>query len=287
MEKHVALLRRGRTGPVIRSLVSACLLCLLSHLPGFAAQSSQTATRPAEPRTPAKPPAARPNIVILLADDLGIGDVGYNGSKIRTPHIDKLAATGVRLNQFYAAPICSPARAALLTGRYPIRYGFQSALIWPWVEWGLGAEERTLAEALKQAGYRTALLGKWHLGHAREAYLPRRRGFDHHYGCYTGSVDYFEHTTNAALDWHRDGVPVEEEGYTTTLLAEEAVRLIRDSDHKRPLFLLVSFNAPHLPLQAPPGYRERYEHLKHPGRRIYAGMVTCMDEAIGQVVAAL
>src|SRR5687767_4443154 len=135
--------------------------------------------------------AAKPNIVFLLADDLGYTDVGFHGSEIKTPSIDRLAAGGARLEAFYVQPVCSPTRAALMTGRYPMRHGLQVGVVRPWAKYGLPLGERTLAEALRSAGYRTAIVGKWHLGHFEPAYLPTRRGFDHQYGHYNGALDYW------------------------------------------------------------------------------------------------
>ena len=118
----------------------------------------------------------RPNILYFLADDLGWGDVGFHGGEIKTPTLDKLAAAGVRLEQFYVQPVCSPTRAALMTGRYPLRHGLQVGVVRPWAQYGLPLEERTLPQALKEAGYETAIVGKWHLGHCAPAYLPTQRG---------------------------------------------------------------------------------------------------------------
>src|ERR1051325_3866553 len=137
--------------------------------------------------------APRPNIVYLLADDLGFTDVGFHGSQIKTPHIDKLAAGGAKLEAFYVQPVCSPTRAALMTGRYPMRYGLQVGVVRPWAEYGLSLEERMLPQALQEAGYFTAICGKWHLGHFQKAYLPTQRGFLHQYGHYNGALDYFTH----------------------------------------------------------------------------------------------
>jgi arylsulfatase A-like enzyme len=231
--------------------------------------------------------APRPNIVFILADDLGRNDVGFMGSPdIRTPHLDRLAAAGARLEQFYVQPVCSPTRAALLTGRYPMRHGLQVGVVRPWARYGLPLDERTLPQALQAAGYTTALVGKWHLGHCQPAYLPTRRGFDHQYGHYNGALDYFEHTRDGGFDWHRNDRVCRDEGYTTHLLAREAVRLIRDQPGNRPLFLYVAFNAVHAPHQVPEKYTEPYRDLPLP-RRTYAGMVAAMDEAIGQIVAAV
>src|SRR5437588_820494 len=120
----------------------------------------------------------KPNIVFLLADDMGWKDIGYHGSEIKTPNLDRLAASGAKLEQFYVMPVCSPTRTCLMTGRYPMRVGLQTGVVRPWAKYGLPLDERTLAQALKEAGYTTAITGKWHLGHFEPAYLPTRRGFD-------------------------------------------------------------------------------------------------------------
>lgn len=229
---------------------------------------------------------SRPNILLILADDLGYADVGFHGSEIKTPHLDGLAASGARLEQFYVQPVCSPTRAALMTGRYPMRHGLQVGVVRPWAEYGLPLEERTLAQALKEAGYETAVCGKWHLGHFERNYLPTRRGFDHQYGHYNGAIDYFTHQRDGGHDWHRNDQACYDHGYSTFLLADEAARVIREHDTARPLFLYLPFNAVHSPHQVPPKYVERYAHLPEP-RQTYAGMVAAMDEAIGRVLDAL
>jgi arylsulfatase A-like enzyme len=232
-------------------------------------------------------PAPRPNIVFVLADDLGWSDVGYHGKQIRTPNIDRLAAGGAKLEQFYVQPVCSPTRAALMTGRYPMRLGLQVGVIRPYADYGLPLEERTLPQALRNAGYYTAICGKWHLGLHRPEYLPTARGFDHQYGHYCGAIDYFTHHRDGGLDWHRNDKALEEQGYSTNLIADEAVRIIRSHDGGKPLFLYVPFNAVHSPLQAPEEYLQRYEHIRDKKRRTYAAMTTCMDAGIGRIVQAL
>lgn len=230
--------------------------------------------------------APRPNIVVILADDLGWADVGWHGTDIKTPHLDALASAGAKLERFYVQPLCSPTRAALLTGRYPMRHGLQVGVVRPWASHGLPLAERTLPQALKQVGYETAISGKWHLGHARPEYLPTRRGFDHQYGHYNGALDYFTHDRDGGHDWHRDDKVNRDEGYSTHLIAREAAKLVEQHDKSRPLFLYVPFNAVHSPHQVPPRYKEPYQNLPEP-RRTYAGMVAAMDEAVGEVVAAL
>jgi len=241
------------------------------------------------PPTHSRAPAAArpPHIIFLLADDLGWKDVGYHGSEIQTPTIDRMAAKGVRLEQFYVMPLCTPTRACLMTGRYPMRQGLQTGVIRPWSPYGLPPEERTLPQALKQAGYRTAITGKWHLGHSNPAYLPSHRGFDHQYGLYTGQMNYYTHRNYGALDWHRNGQALHEEGYSTQLIAREAVGIIEGHHVPQPLFLYVAFNAPHEPLQAPEEYLDRYRHIWDIKRRTYAAMVTSLDEAISRILSAL
>lgn len=229
----------------------------------------------------------RPNIVYIVADDLGWKDVGFHGSDIRTPNLDALAAGGVRFDQFYAQPFCTPSRAALMTGRYPHRYGLQTAAIPSAATYGLATDEWLLPQALQAAGYRTAIVGKWHLGHADRKYWPRQRGFDYQYGPILGEIDYFTHQAHGTTDWYRDNVLVEEPGYATTLLGEDAVRFIDAADARHPFFLYLAFTAPHAPYQAPPEYLERYAHIADPSRRAYAAMVTALDDQVGAVVAAL
>src|SRR5687767_5102460 len=231
--------------------------------------------------------AERPNFIVIIADDLGSGDVGWRGGEIKTPNLDKLAMAGARLEQFYVQPVCTPTRAALLTGRYPMRHGLQVGVVRPWAQYGLPLDERTLPQALKEAGYETAICGKWHLGHFRPEYLPTRRGFDHQYGHYNGAIDYFKHERDGGLDWHRDDQALREEGYSTALVAAEAAKLVREHDPSgRPLFLYVPFNAVHGPHQVPEKYKRPYGDLPEP-RRTYAGMCAAMDEGIGAILAAL
>lgn len=229
----------------------------------------------------------RPHIILMMADDLGWGDVGYHGSRIATPHIDTLAKRGVRLNQFYVQPVCSPTRGALLTGRYPMRLGLQCGVVRPWAQHGLPLDERTLPQALGEVGYKTAIVGKWHLGHFEPEYLPMQRGFGQQYGHYNGALDYFTHIRDGGHDWHDNDQPNYDKGYSTDLIGEHAARIIAEHDKTDPLFLYVPFNAPHTPLQAPQAYIDRYSKMKNERRRIYAAMVTCMDDAVGRITKAL
>jgi arylsulfatase A-like enzyme len=232
--------------------------------------------------------AQPPHIVYLLADDLGWRDVGYHGGAARTPNLDRLAQEGMRLERFYTTPWSTPTRAALMTGRYPMRYGLQTQSILPWSRFGLPRDEMLLPQILRDAGYRTAILGKWQLGHHSRDLWPTRRGFDYFYGSFSGEVDYFRKTdTGGEPDWRRNEQSVREAGYATTLIGREGARLIGAHDPSRPLFLYVSFSAPQVPLQAPPEYLERYRDIPDENRRTYLAMVSALDDAIGDMVSAL
>ncbi|MEM8548923.1 MAG: sulfatase-like hydrolase/transferase, partial [Pseudomonadota bacterium] len=232
------------------------------------------------------PPDSQPNIVLIVADDLGWRDVGYNHSEIRTPNIDGLAADGITLNRFYVQPACSPTRAALLTGKSPMRLGILSPLSKN-NPTGLPLTERTLADRLKAAGYQTALTGKWHLGPRHRSYHPNARGFDHFYGHLTGGVGYYDKVHGGGYDWQRNGVTVRDAEYATHLVAREAVDVIKRRDPNRPLFLYAAFGAPHLPNEAPEATVSSYDHIKSRRRRLHAAMVTELDAAIGAIHAAL
>jgi len=271
--------RRPPQGIKRRDLLSGWLAFAAASLALVALTSATSAV--AQPATP------RPNIVYIVADDLGWKDVGFHGSDINTPNLDKLAQEGARLEQFYAQPMCTPTRAALMTGRYPFRYGLQTLVIPTPSKYGLPTDERLLPQALKEVGYKTVMVGKWHLGHADRKFWPRQRGFDYHYGSMVGEVDYFTHSSGNVLDWYRNDRPVNEQGYVTQLWGKDAVAQIDAHDPKTPLFLYLAFTAPHSPYQAPKEYLDKYKNIEDPTRRAYAAMITCMDDEIGKVVAAL
>jgi arylsulfatase A-like enzyme len=233
-------------------------------------------------------PENKPNIVFIMFDDLGNADLGYRGSDIKSPHIDTLAKGGVRLESFYGMMVCTPSRAALMTGRYPMRYGLQTLVIFPSHTYGLATDEHTLPQALKEAGYYTAIIGKWHLGHADQKYWPQNRGFDYFYGNLVGEVDYFTKDRGGVVDWQRNGQFFKEEGYYTDLIGDDAVKLIENHDGKKPLFLYLASLAPHSPYQAPAKYTDLYkDSIKDEKRQAYAAMITAMDIQIGRIVEAL
>ncbi|MBS1829565.1 MAG: arylsulfatase [Acidobacteria bacterium] len=228
-----------------------------------------------------------PNILLILADDLGSSDTGFAGGDIPTPNIDRIAREGVRLTNFYATPLCTPTRASLLTGRNPVRYGLIYSVIRPWSAYGLPPTERTISETFRDAGYQTAVIGKWHLGHTNRRFLPNARGFDHFYGHVNAEIDYYTHTKLDGLDWQRNGKGVREEGYATDLLAAEAIRWLEARNRTRPFFLYLPFNAVHSPLQAPEALLAKYASIANRNRRAYAAMLDAMDTAIGRVLNAI
>lgn len=230
---------------------------------------------------------SRPNIIFIMADDLGNADLGYRGGEVKTPNIDKLANEGVRLESYYGEPVCTPSRAALMTGRYPMRYGLQTLVIFPSHTYGLPMDERTLPQALKDAGYKTLMVGKWHLGHADRKYWPQNRGFDYFYGNVVGEVEYFTRERGGLIDWQRNGTFLKEHGYYTDLIGDDAVKLIDQQDGKAPFFLYFASLAPHAPYQAPQSVIDQYKNVPDKLRRTYMAMITVLDTQVGRVVAEL
>ncbi len=236
-----------------------------------------------------------PNVVLILADDLGYADVGFQGAKdIPTPHLDRLAAEGVRCTNGYSAhPFCSPMRASLMTGRYQHRFGYERNIAYDtqnrWM--GLPQRETTIATRMQQQGYATGMVGKWHLG-AALPFHPKRRGFDFFYGFLGGGHNYFEvdllkPTGEGYFEpLQRNGRPEILEDYLTTVLSQEAVQFIQ-SHRSEPFFLYVAYNAPHTPMQAPQELLEQFRSISDPKRRAYAAMVRSMDEGIGSILQCL
>jgi arylsulfatase A-like enzyme len=237
--------------------------------------------------TPMHADDKRPNIIFIMADDLGNADLGYRGGQVTTPNIDQLAQGGVRLESFYGQQVCTPSRAALMTGRYPMRYGLQTLVIFPSHTYGLPTDERTLPQALKEAGYNTLMTGKWHLGHADKKFWPQNRGFDHFYGNVMGEVNYFTRERGGVIDWQRNGTFLKEKGYYTTLIGDEAVKLIDQQDGKQPFFLYFASLAPHAPYQVTDNYMDRYKSVEDKQRRAYSAMITALDDQVGRIIAEL
>ena len=238
-----------------------------------------------------------PNIVVILADDMPRHHPGFNGGPVSTPNLDRLAREGTRLTQFYVHAVCSPTRAAFLTGRYPFRTGMEERSHGNDVA-GMLTDERTLAEALKEAGYFTAIIGKWHLGNWHKRHLPMQRGFDYQYGLYGALISYYGKTRGRYYDWHRNEKTLREDGYSTDLIGRECSRVIAAHDGKKPIFLYVPFNAVHGPDEAPPELREKYQAIverqagdlprsKQRFLTLKYAMLESMDRAIGAILNSL
>tara|TARA_Y200000002_G_scaffold383271_1_gene404669 strand:- start:5706 stop:7142 length:1437 start_codon:yes stop_codon:yes gene_type:complete len=221
---------------------------------------------------------AYPNILIILVDDLGWHDVGYLNPAVGTPHIDALAESGVRLDQFYANPTCSPSRASLLTGLFSRSHGVHAPVTHT-SEKGLPIELPLLPQLLSEVGYSTHLVGKWHLGSSDPRFLPTARGFDSFYGHLNGGIGYFDHIFSGGLDWQRNGVTIREDGHASSLLAAEARRIVESQPTEQPFFMLLAFNAPHTPLEEPDG-----SGREHSGRETLVRMVGHLDSEIGSVL---
>jgi arylsulfatase A-like enzyme len=252
------------------------LACLLSLRPARAAEPGAA--------TPNDAPNDAPNFVVIVADDLGWADVGWHDGPYRTPHLDRLCREGVELDQHYVSPMCSPTRAALLSGRYASRFGCtgaQNERVYPF-------GTVTLASALKEAGYETAIVGKWHLGSDPD-WGPHRFGFDHGYGSLAGGCGPYNHRYKLGPfteTWHRNGERITEEGHITDLIAAEAVKWIEGRNEK-PFFLYVPFTAVHIPIKEPQQWLDEYAEIGEPDRRQYAACVSHLDDAVGRIVAAL
>ncbi|XP_033647411.1 arylsulfatase I-like [Asterias rubens] len=240
-----------------------------------------------------------PNIIFILADDLGWNDVSFHGSyQIPTPNIDELAYNGVILSNYYVSPICTPTRSSLMTGKYPIHTGMWHGVILGAEPWGLGLNETLLPQLLKQRGYKTHMVGKWHLGFFDERYTPTQRGFDTHFGYYLGKQDYWTHYDTEhfnGMDFHKNGSTYKPAygKYSTRIYTQEAENIIATHDKSQPLFLYFahqavhSGNDPEHALQAPKEYYDRFSNITDDKRRMFAAMVAVMDESVGNVTRAL
>ncbi|KEI69334.1 sulfatase-like hydrolase/transferase [Endozoicomonas elysicola] len=258
----------------------------------------------------------RPNVIVMVADDLGWADVGFHGGDIDTPSLDSLAEEGMELSRFYTTPICSPTRAALMTGRNPMRLGVAYGVFMPWDTAGIHPDEHFLPESFLNAGYQTAMVGKWHLGHAQQSYHPNDRGFEHFYGHLHSEVGYYPpFASQNGRDFQVNGQSIPddalgEENYETFLLADEVSRYIKERDKEKPFFVYMPFIAPHTPLSAPQALQDKYKDintdlpparspdtdntrtiskllLQPSARPMYAAVVDGMDQAIGKVLKSL
>lgn len=240
----------------------------------------------------------RPNFIVIMTDDQGYGDLSCMGATdFKTPHIDELASCGARFTNWYSnSPVCSPSRASLLTGCYPGNAGVRAILAGHRRATGLTNQSPTVASALKQLGYQTALVGKWHLG-LQEQSRPNQNGFDYFYGFMAGCVDYYSHIfywsmadghTNPTHDlWENEHEFYDNGRYFTEMVSEKAVEKIRDmNDEDAPFMMYVAYNAPHYPMHAPKKYLDRFPDLPE-DRRIMAAMISAVDDGVGQIVDEL
>jgi arylsulfatase A-like enzyme len=254
--------------------------------------------------------AEQPNLLIIMTDDQGYADTGFQGSAdIRTPNLDRLAADGLVFENGYVChPVCGPSRTGLMTGRYPHRFGLQVNTPFSQIdpEWGVPLTEHFFPQDLQAAGYRTGVLGKWHLG-ATDEYHPNNRGFDYFFGFLGGGANFFPADYKCVRDWHFQNAKknpppvepnpealgyvlpllknqdyVEETGYLTDILSREAVAFI-DRNKDRPFFLYLAYNAPHKPLEATPEDLALFGHIENEKRRTYAAMIYAVDRGVGQV----
>ena len=242
--------------------------------------------------------AGRPNVVLVITDDVGYGDFGsYGAPDVRTPNVDRLARQGVRMTDFYAAPQCTPTRAALITGRYQQRVVLERALesTGPALERGLPATGRSLPQLLRNNGYATGLVGKWHLGYKPE-YGPNAHGFDYFFGFLAGYIDFYRHTRGMdnTPDLYENTTPIQRDGYMTDLITERALKFIGDHS-ARPFFLEVTYNAAHWPFQ-PPGHPSKAPHdatfqsasdSVPPTRHDYVAMIERVDVGVGRITRML
>ncbi|XP_071391521.1 arylsulfatase I-like [Centroberyx affinis] len=278
----------------MQAAVSVCVLSALLSLSCLSAHRS-TPNHIQDQQDGNNKEKSQPHIIFILIDDQGYNDIGYHNPSIKTPTLDKLAAEGVKLENYYVQPICTPSRSQLITGRYQIHTGLQHSIIRPSQPSCLPAHMDTLPQRLQQAGYATHMVGKWHLGFYRKACLPTRKGFDSFFGSLTGSVDYYSYGSCdgpglCGYDLHDDeGVAWGQEGRYSTLLYTHRVRKILEGHDPtaRPLFLLLSLQAVHTPLQPPKSYIYPYRDMANVARRKFAAMVSTVDEAVRNVTYAL
>ncbi|CAL1275001.1 unnamed protein product [Larinioides sclopetarius] len=241
----------------------------------------------------------RPNIIIIIADDLGFNDLSFHGSsQIPTPNLDALAKDGIILNNYYVCPVCSPSRGALMTGLYPIHTGLQHGPIASSSPYGLPLKHKIMPLWFRKLNYVTHAVGKWHLGFFHKEYTPTFRGFDSHYGYWGGKEDYFDHTQLMGkfwgLDFHQNLKTVTNAfgNYSTFLFSNHAANIIENHNTSKPLFLYVAYQAVHsanmyAPLQAPADYIKRFSHIKDKKRRIYAAMVSALDDSVNKITKSL
>ncbi|XP_046566659.1 arylsulfatase B-like [Haliotis rubra] len=236
--------------------------------------------------------AEKPHIVFIVADDLGWNDVGFRNPQMITPNLDRLAKAGVILNSSYVQPLCSPSRSCFMSGYFPYHTGLQDGVVRINAAKFLPANLTTIPQKLKQLGYDAHMVGKWHLGFCNWKYTPTERGFDSYLGFYSGDEEYFTHMTNdgkGALDFRFNKTAYKDANgtYSANVFGNRAVEIIENHDDSKPLYLYLPFQDVHGPLEVPPKYENMYKNIENRKRRIYCGMVSALDEAVGNITKAL
>ncbi|QDU58973.1 sulfatase family protein [Aeoliella mucimassa] len=232
----------------------------------------------------------RPNVLVIVSDDQGWNDVGYHNSELRTPHLDRLAREGVELDCHYVQPQCTPTRVALMTGRYPSRFGLHATHASNDQAYAIGTP--TMARMFKQAGYSTGMSGKWHMG-SLPKWGPNHHGFDYSHGALAGAIGMYDHryrlnNPKYTQTWHRNLEFIEETGHATDLTCGETVKWIREHKESGPWFFYVPLNAVHAPIvEGDPKWHAMNEHIENIDRRFFAAALSHMDSAIGEMVTAL
>lgn len=233
---------------------------------------------------------SKPHIIFIAADDLGWNDVGWHNEQMYTPNLDKLARDGVILNSSYVQPVCTPSRNCFMTGYYPFHTGLQHDVIHPLIPKFLPSNFTTLPQHLKKLGYATHMVGKWHLGFCNWNYTPTYRGFDSFMGYYNGAEDYFTHKRDDGYDfrWNTTVHYPPENQYSAEVIADHAIELINRLDpDTQPLYLYLPFQSVHAPLEVPEKYENIYKNISTKSRRKYCGMISALDEAVGNITEAL
>ncbi|XP_053404317.1 arylsulfatase B-like isoform X2 [Mercenaria mercenaria] len=231
-----------------------------------------------------------PHIIFIVADDLGWNDVSWHNPTMVTPNLGGLAKNGVILNSAYVQYVCTPTRSCLMTGRYPFHTGMQNGIIRPLKPDFLPTDFKTLPEELKNLGYSTHIVGKWHLGYCNWKYTPTYRGFDSFYGFYGGSEGYYEHMRAKRYDFrfNKEVFHPPKTKYSAELFANRAIDIINSEDPKsKPLYLYIAFQSVHDPLQVPKQYENIYQNISSSTRKTYCGMVSALDDAVGNITDAL
>ncbi|XP_067658487.1 arylsulfatase B-like [Haliotis asinina] len=233
--------------------------------------------------------AQRPNIVFIVADDLGWNDLGFRNPDMKTPNIDQLATEGIIFENAYVQPLCSPSRAAFMSGMYPFHTGMQHSTIYPYQAVCVPLNYTFMPQELKKLGYATHMIGKWHLGFCKWECTPTYRGFDTFFGYYTAFEDHFNHSTGQYLDYRDNRLPARNYSgeYSAFTFAQRAVDIIHRHNVSQPLFMYLPYQNVHAPIQVPKRYEDMYPNVNNNGRRTYCGMVSALDEAVGNVTQAL